>query len=108
MYSKKIILSVFLLAAAASLTAAQTPQRNMRDFGFIQHANPWLTSINAAGLGTLSIDRTSYAEAFFDKENGGIIPVEGSDDSWPTADIDIVITGTVLCFRFNVRTIDNE
>ena len=82
MYSKKIILSVFLLAAAASLTAAQTPQRNMRDFGFIQHANPWLTSINAAGLGTLSTDRTSYAEAFFDKENGGIIPVEGSDDSW--------------------------
>lgn len=82
MYSKKIILSVFLLAAAASLTAAQTPQRNMQDFGFIQHANPWLTSINAAGLGTLSTDRTSYAEAFFDKENGGVIPVEGSDDSW--------------------------
>ena len=82
MYSRKIISAIILFVTAVSLAAAQAPQRNMQDFGFIQHANPWLTSINAAGLGTLSMSRVSYAEAFFDKEDGGIIPVEGSDDSW--------------------------
>ena len=69
--------------AAISLSAwGQAPQRNLYDFSFIQDANPWLTSSNAAGLGTLQVDRTSIVEAEFNKEDGGLIPVEGSDNSW--------------------------
>lgn len=51
------------------------------EFEFIRNTNPWLVSDNAAGLGTLQVPRTSFVEAYFDKDDGGLIPVEGSDNS---------------------------
>ena len=51
------------------------------EFEFIRNTNPWLISDNAAGLGTLQVPRTSFVEAYFDKDDGGLIPVEGSDNS---------------------------
>ena len=83
MYNKTIYAILFLSAAFCLRAAGQeAPQKNMYDFGFIKDSNPWLSSFNAAGLGTLQVERTSFAEASFDKEDGGVIPVEGSDDSW--------------------------
>ena len=82
MYRKKTISIVITMTAICFSAAAQTTMRGMYDFSFIQNVNPWLASPNAAGLGTVQVERTSFAEAFFNKENGGLIPVEGSDDSW--------------------------
>ncbi len=64
-----------------SVASAQAPQRGLYDFDFIKGSNPWLTSANAAGLGTLQPDRTSVIEADFNKEDGGIAPSYGSDNS---------------------------
>ena len=81
MYCCKKITAILLLSAACLQAAGQNPQRNVYEFDFIKESNPWLTSFNAAGIGTLQVDRTSFVEAYYDKEDGGIIPVEGSDDS---------------------------
>lgn len=78
----KIYTSIMLLAAFVVQAAGQSGQRGMYDFDFIKMSNPWLTSSNASGLRTLQTDRTSFVEVYLDKENGGLIPVEGSDDSW--------------------------
>lgn len=82
MYRLKIYTSFLILLALAFRAEGRNMQRNVYDFDFIKTSNPWLTSTNAAGLNMLQVDRTSFVEAFFDKENGGLIPVEGSDNSW--------------------------
>lgn len=76
------LISVFLLLSMVCIQSeGQAPQRNMYEFDFIKNTNPWLTSANAAGLGLLQVDRTSFVEAYFNKEDGALVPVEGSDNS---------------------------
>lgn len=82
MYNCKTFTSIFLLGFLFCLPSrGQQPQRNVYEFDFIKASNPWLTSSNAAGIGTLQVDRSSFVEAYFNKEDGGLIPVEGSDNS---------------------------
>lgn len=69
-----------LLAAVCTLAAAQ-PRRGLYDFLFVRESNPWLTSSNSAGLGSLQTDRVSYVEAFFTKDDGGLTGIEGSDNA---------------------------
>lgn len=79
----KITVLISMLFAALCLpSSGQGPQRNVYEFGFIKDSNPWLTSSNASGISTLQTDRSSFVEAYFDKDDGALIPVEGSDDSW--------------------------
>ena len=79
----KITVLISILFAASCLpSSGQGPQRNVYEFGFIKDSNPWLTSSNASGISTLQTDRSSFVEAYFDKDDGALIPVEGSDDSW--------------------------
>lgn len=73
---------IFLVAGSCFSAFAREAGRSGYDFDFIRNMNSWLTSSNAAGIGTVSVDRTSFAEALFEKADGGLIPVEGSDDSW--------------------------
>lgn len=57
----------------------------MQDFHYTTAANPLLTFSNAAGLA--SLDDLSFAEAIlsFDKENGDMIAIQDSPDSWQTS-----------------------
>ena len=76
------LITVFLLLSMVCIQSeGQAPQRNMYEFDFIKNTNPWLTSANATGLGLLQVDRTSFVEAYFNKGDGALVPVEGSDNS---------------------------
>ncbi len=72
--------TALLLTAVCAVTGAQ-PRRGMYDFQFIREDNPWLTSSNASGLSSLQADRTSYVEAFFRKDDGGLVGNNGSDNA---------------------------
>lgn len=74
---KPLFFAMFLCLAA---TAAG--QGNLRDFQFIKDSNPWLGFDNAAALATFGEGGISRADASFLKENGSLIPLEGSPDSW--------------------------
>ena len=65
-----------------ALTASGQEQRNVRDFEYIRSTTPWLSSNNAAGLGTLPVDRIANVEALFHKHNGGLVSIEKSDNSY--------------------------
>lgn len=65
----------FLMLLAAADAAAQ-----MRFEGF-ERRNPWNTGVHAAGIRQDTLNR-SYAEAYFTKENGGLVDPSSSDDSW--------------------------
>lgn len=53
------------------------------DFTYFQRSNGWLTSSNAAGLhGAVPMRGISYAEAFFNKENGDWRNYSESNDSY--------------------------
>ena len=54
----------------------------VRDFEYIRSTTPWLSSNNAAGLGTLPVDRIANVEALFHKHNGGLVSIEKSDNSY--------------------------
>ena len=78
----RTVLSVLLFGAACMNGRSEEPHRGMRDFDFIKESNPWLTSVNAAGLGTLQMDRTSVAGISSVKEDGGLAGIEKSGDSF--------------------------
>ncbi len=77
----KISISVLAALMCSGGAFAQTPHKSAHEFDFIKESNPWLTSSNASGLGTLQPDRTSVVEAGLSKENGGLVPSYGSDNS---------------------------
>lgn len=62
-------------------SAQKTERKALHDFDFVESSNPWLSSSNAAGLSTFDYDKIASARAFFNKNNGGLIMPEGSDDS---------------------------
>ena len=70
---KRILL--FILTLFASVAVAQ------ERFDYVKRHNPWNEGLNAAGLRRDTTSR-SYAEAFFVKENGGMIDFSSSDDSF--------------------------
>ena len=69
------ILGLFLAASAAG-------QGQVRDFRYAKEANPLLGFGNAALLATFGDGGFSEATGSFVKENGDVIPLEGSPDSW--------------------------
>lgn len=71
---------MFLLGTG--LAASGQEGRSVRDFEFISSSSPWLTSRNAAGLGTMPVERIAAAEGIFTKDNGGLIDNASSDDSF--------------------------
>ena len=71
---------MFLLGTG--LAASGQEGRSVRDFEFISSSSPWLTSRNAAGLGTMPVERIAVAEGIFTKDNGGLIDNASSDDSF--------------------------
>ncbi len=80
----KSLMKISTLAAALSFCLSaygQQPQSNAYDYDFIKGSNPWLTSSNAAGLGTMQPDRIAVVEADFNKEDGGLTSSYGSDNS---------------------------
>ncbi|MCR5003521.1 MAG: hypothetical protein K5984_04045 [Bacteroidales bacterium] len=71
------VFAIFILAAASAAASAQ-------DFRFVQESQPWLTGNNAAGLTRFSGNKISIVEGMFRKDDGGLIGIEGSDDSFET------------------------
>lgn len=71
-----------MLLLGLGATASGQEGRSMRDFEFIRSSSPWLSSRNAAGLGTMPTDRATVAEGVFTKENGALIGNAGSDNSY--------------------------
>ena len=74
------ILTIPLLALTANLSGQD--YKNVRDFEYIRSATPWLSSNNAAGLGTLPVSRIANVEAVFHKHNGALTSIEKSSDSF--------------------------
>ena len=66
----------------AATAAGQTP---LRDFQHTLDSNPLLGFNNAACLSILDNEGFSEAATSFTKENGAVIPIEGSPDSWGAA-----------------------
>lgn len=77
---KKILVGCFIAGLTSSLYAQ--PHRGSYDFDFIRESNPWLQAANASALGTLQPEKTSFVSAYFRKDNGGLMQVGGSDDSF--------------------------
>ncbi|MFV0539261.1 MAG: DUF6850 family outer membrane beta-barrel protein [Dysgonomonas sp.] len=61
---------------------AQTEKTGWESYEYVQDSNPWLHSDNAAGLYSVTIDRLSYAEAYFDKKDGKLRNYFESDNSF--------------------------
>ena len=72
----------FIYALALCLAVPAAGQGPVRDFQYRQDLNPLLGFGNAAGLVTLGDEGFSAASASFSKENGSLIPLEGSPDCW--------------------------
>lgn len=71
---------VYALALCLAVPAAG--QGTVRDFQYRQDLNPLLGFGNAAGLASLPDEGFSAASASFSKENGALIPLNGSPDCW--------------------------
>ena len=71
-----IVVLTFCLAASA---AGQEP---VRDFQLAVERNPLLSFENAAGLSSLGEEHFSEATGSFIMHYGGLVPLEGSPDSW--------------------------
>lgn len=74
------ILTISLLALTADLSGQD--YKNVRDFEYIRSATPWLSSNNAAGLGSLPVSRIADVEAVFHKHDGALTSLENSSDSF--------------------------
>lgn len=74
------ILTISLLALTADLSGQD--YKNVRDFEYIRSATPWLSSNNAAGLGSLPVSRIADVEAVFHKHDGALTAIENSSDSF--------------------------
>ena len=72
----------FIYALALCLAVPAAGQGTVRDFQYRQDLNPLLGFGNAAGLASLGDEGFSAASASFSKENGALIPLEGSPDCW--------------------------
>lgn len=80
---KRTATAALMLCTAFGLSlSAQSGSGQLYDYDFMLRNSEWLTSTNAAGLGTNSSDRISVAELSFEKDNGGLIDNEGSPDSY--------------------------
>lgn len=78
----KALTFLLVMAACPEIMIFGQVSRAMQDFDFIKDSNPWLTSVNVAGIGQLQTSRTSMAGLSFSKDNGGLVGIEGSDDSF--------------------------
>ena len=74
------ILTIPLLVLGVNLSGQD--YKNVRDFEYIRSATPWLSSNNAAGLGTLPVSRMANVEAVFHKHDGALTALENSSDSF--------------------------
>ncbi len=74
---KPLIIAMFLCLAADA-----AGQGNLRDFQYTKDTNPLLGFDNAAALSSFGEGGVSRADASFLKENGALLPLEGSPDSW--------------------------
>lgn len=77
--------SDFLLLAllcTLSIPVFGQAQRSLRDIDYLRGTNPWLGSSNASGIGLLQTDRVAEADAFFRKDNGGLVDSNGSSDAF--------------------------
>lgn len=68
-----------------SLAALAAGQERRRDFQYFVETNPHLTVSNGAALSFLESEPISAASLSFNKENGGLVPLEGSPDNWKAA-----------------------
>ncbi len=73
---------LFTCILALCLVVPAAGQGPVRDFRYAKEANPQLDFGNAAYLSTLEGVGFSEAVGTVTKENGAIIPIEGSPDSW--------------------------
>ena len=76
---RSIITIVALTLCLAAPAAGQEP---VRDFWLAVERNPLLSFDNAAALSALGDDHFSEATGSFLKDNGALVPLEGSSDSW--------------------------
>ena len=77
--TRRALLTCIVGLCLAVSAAGQGP---VRDFRTAKEAAPLLDFGNAALLATFGEGGISEAAGSFSKENGGIIPLEGSPDSW--------------------------
>lgn len=80
-----ILLAAALLCrsvAALAQGAASTDSTAWRSFNYLKAADPRLTSLNAAGLTALGVDRLSVGELSFAKHDGGFVNYHESPDSY--------------------------
>lgn len=67
---------------ALALNVSGQEQRNILDFEYIRSTSPWLNSHNPAGFGSLPVDRIADVNGTLQKQDGGLIAIEESDDSF--------------------------
>lgn len=64
------------------LTASAAGQGYRHNAQYFLQTHPALSTSNAAALSLLEKGEVCQARLSFEKENGGLIPLEGSDDAW--------------------------
>lgn len=57
-------------------------EKESYDFDYVRATEPWLSSLNPAGLGALREGRIARAEARFTKSDGDLTDIWNSSDSW--------------------------
>ncbi len=64
------------------LASEASGQEAVRDFDYTVAANPWLSLSNPAVYGHLSQSSISKVELCGEKDNGGLVDIDGSADCW--------------------------
>ena len=72
----------FIVVLTLCLAASAAGQEPVRDFQLAVERNPLLSFENAAGLSSLGEEHFSEATGSFIMHYGGLVPLEGSPDSW--------------------------
>ena len=72
----------FIVVLTLCLAAPAAGQEPVRDYQFAVERNPLLSFDNAAGLSSLGEEHFSEATGSFIMHYGGLVPLEGSPDSW--------------------------
>ena len=73
-------LSALILVLGLTHGASGQERGSVRDFDLIRSTSPWMSSRNAAGLGSMPVERIAVAEGSFEKDNGGLTDNAGSEN----------------------------
>lgn len=76
------ILALFGGVLYSADMVAQSGDSSRIDFDYVKYSDGWLTGYNAAGLLALPVYKASYADIYYNKNNGQFINYSQSDNSY--------------------------